>query len=327
MAIALAASTTSAQNADTLSICGTFHMDELRMYQGTVGADLAAVFAGGNEHWWLLTLYGVTYSSDTYYYEWNDEWGYGYDDQMITRVHAASFDFEFFGPDAVVLNEVVSQQLVASSRGDDVFLELRNGDSYDSVDPWGGGLYGAWDIGLESLDGVSFFAGASWGYRFPTDGNGYPIVEPHRVTSQQTSIGDFRPGNAGELLSFVDVVDIGSVGPPPLLPTLSIQDGSVREGNKGTSRLVLTVTLSRNSHDVVTVDYQTADGTPLATSDYSATSGTLTFLPGQTSRTIAISIKGDRKREPNETFSVKLSNAVGATINDAVGTATILNDD
>lgn len=99
------------------------------------------------------------------------------------------------------------------------------------------------------------------------------------------------------------------------------------EGDKGISRLVLTVTLSRNSNDAVSVNYQTVNGTALATSVYSATSGIVTFQPGQTSRTIAISILTDRKREPNETFSVRLSSAAGATIDDAVGAATILNDD
>ena len=151
LAIALAPSTASPQEADTLSISGRFSMDAVRQYQGTVGADLAAIFAKGNEHWWLLTLYGVTYSYDTYYYEWDDESGYGYDNQWITRVHATSFDFEFFGPDADVLNEVVSRQLIMNHRGDDVFLELRNGDYYDSLDPLGGGPHGEWDIGLVSL--------------------------------------------------------------------------------------------------------------------------------------------------------------------------------
>ena len=43
--------------------------------------------------------------------------------------------------------------------------------------------------------------------------------------------------------------------------------------------------------------------------------------------TISISIKGDLAREPDETFSVQLWNAVGATIDDGFATATILNDD
>jgi hypothetical protein len=139
-----------------------------------------------------------------------------------------------------------------------------------------------------------------------------------------------RPGNAGGLFSFDDLVDIGSSEPPvlpPLPPTLSIADASAREGDKGTTSLTLTVTRSGSSDVQVTVQYGTVGGTASSKSDYTPTSGTLTFQPGQTSRTIAVPIKGDRKREPNETFTVQLSNAVGATINDAVATATILNDD
>jgi chitinase len=108
---------------------------------------------------------------------------------------------------------------------------------------------------------------------------------------------------------------------------LSIADASAPEGNKGKSMLSLTVTLSRSISESVTVKYATADGTALAKSDYTATSGTLTFSPGQTTRTIAVALKVDRKREPNETFTVRLSSAVGATIDDAVATATIANDD
>jgi hypothetical protein len=87
------------------------------------------------------------------------------------------------------------------------------------------------------------------------------------------------------------------------------------------------VTLSRSSNDAVSVKYATANSTALAKQDYTATSGTLTIQPGHTSGTISVAIKGDRKREPNEMFSVQLSNAVGATISDAVATGTILNDD
>lgn len=328
LAITLAPCTASAADADTLSISGTFHMDELDEYTGTVGADLAAVFARDNDHWWTLTLYGVTYSYDYFYDAWNDESGYGYDEEFVTCVHATSFDFEFFGPDADVLNEVVSQQLIRGDLLGDGFFTLTNVDYFDSTDPFSSGPYEVWQLGLLPLDrdvGVSF--DAAGGGPFPTDENGYPVVEPQRLHAGRTSIFDRRPGNWGALASFYDAVDIGS-SEPPLPPSLKILDASVLEGDKGTSRLDLTVTLSWSSNDVVTVNYRTANGTALATKDYTAvTNGTLTFQPGQTSGTISISITTDRKREPNETFSVQLFNAVGATINDAVGTVTILNDD
>ena len=62
----------------------------------------------------------------------------------------------------------------------------------------------------------------------------------------------------------------------------------------------------------VTVDYSTADGTALAGSDYVAVSGTLTFAPGQTAMTIIVPTLDDNVVEPTETFTLNLSNAVGA---------------
>src|SRR5262245_8069998 len=92
--IALIPRTASAQVGDTLSISGTFNMDRI---EGTVGADLAGAFARDNEHWWTLTLHGVTYSHAHGYDEWNDEWSYGYHEASVTGVHATSFEFQFFG--------------------------------------------------------------------------------------------------------------------------------------------------------------------------------------------------------------------------------------
>ena len=90
----------------------------------------------------------------------------------------------------------------------------------------------------------------------------------------------------------------------------------------------MTVTLSSASSQMVTVNYRTADRTALESNkDYLKMTGTLTFQPGERSKTVAVAFKGDRQREPDETFTVQLSNAVGATLGRSVGTATILNDD
>jgi chitinase len=72
--------------------------------------------------------------------------------------------------------------------------------------------------------------------------------------------------------------------------------------------------------------YQTANATAQSKSDYNATRGSLTFWPGETRRTIALWIRSDRKREGAETFTVRLSNATGAVIEDPVGMVTILDD-
>ena len=88
------------------------------------------------------------------------------------------------------------------------------------------------------------------------------------------------------------------------------------------------MTLTPASVETVTVQYATADGTAtLANRDYIKASGTLTFSPGQTSRAIDVSVKGDRKREADETFFVDLMNPVNAVIADGRGTGTIRNDD
>jgi hypothetical protein len=117
------------------------------------------------------------------------------------------------------------------------------------------------------------------------------------------------------------------VAPPPPLPTLSIDDVSVNEGSAGTSTATLTVTLSAAAAGAVTVNYATVDGTATAGSDYLAGSGTLTFAIGETVKTVAITINGDAVVEPNETFRVDLAGPTGATIADAQGQGTVVNDD
>jgi hypothetical protein len=112
------------------------------------------------------------------------------------------------------------------------------------------------------------------------------------------------------------------------LPTLSIDNVSVLEGDAGTTDAVFTVTLSAAIDRVVTVDYATANGTATAGSDFVATSGTLTFPAGSAgSQTITVLVNGDTDVEPNETFFVDLSSPVNATIAVGRGTGTILNDD
>jgi probable HAF family extracellular repeat protein len=110
-------------------------------------------------------------------------------------------------------------------------------------------------------------------------------------------------------------------------PRISIGNVSRVEGHSGTTLFVFTVTLSAASSVPVTVNFATANGTATAGSDYNAQSGTVTFAPGQTSKTISIVVRGDRRIESNETFFVNLSGAVGALIVDGQGLGTILDDD
>jgi hypothetical protein len=88
-----------------------------------------------------------------------------------------------------------------------------------------------------------------------------------------------------------------------------------------------TVTLSVASNLTVNVNFATANGTANAGSDYQSTNGTLTFNPGDLTKTVGVTINGDVNFETNETFVVNLSTAVNATIADNQGAGTIQNDD
>ncbi len=115
--------------------------------------------------------------------------------------------------------------------------------------------------------------------------------------------------------------------------SLRVTDARVREGNSGTATLEFTVTLMLDNVNpdgptVVTVDYQTADDTATAgSSDYVATNGSLTFNPGETTKTFNVTVNGDTRKEPNETFFVNLSNAINAGISDGQGVGIIIDED
>ena len=116
-------------------------------------------------------------------------------------------------------------------------------------------------------------------------------------------------------------------------PKLSITSSSVAEGNSGSRAVRLFVNLSIPSTRTVTVDYATQDGTgntikPAITgSDYTATSGKLTFLPGTTALTLDIPILGDQSVEFDEIFTVNLTNPYGAILGNSKGIVKILDDD
>ena len=105
--------------------------------------------------------------------------------------------------------------------------------------------------------------------------------------------------------------------------SLSIADATVDEG--GEAEFV--VTLSVPSTENVTVRYRTASGTAVEGTDFDAASGTLTFSAGEAEKTIRVQTREDDTDEPNETFTVTLSGASGATLADAIATGTIVDDD
>ena len=121
---------------------------------------------------------------------------------------------------------------------------------------------------------------------------------------------------------------IGTIADNDEAPTLiSISDPTITEGDSGTLTAIFTLTLSAPSGQPVSVSFATADGTASAASDYVArTTSTLTFLPGQTSRAIGVSVNGDLVQEPNETFFLNLTNPVSVILADVQGVGTILDN-
>ncbi len=112
---------------------------------------------------------------------------------------------------------------------------------------------------------------------------------------------------------------------PP--PTLSIQDAIVSESAPGTTtKAVFTVRLTGSTRLPVSVSFATQDGTAAAGIDYAAQSGLLVFAPGLANQTISIEVMGDAMFKSNATFSVILSNPSGATIAQAVGACTIIDN-
>jgi len=117
------------------------------------------------------------------------------------------------------------------------------------------------------------------------------------------------------------------VPPGATLPSISIGDVGVAEGDGGTTSAVFTVTLSAPSGQTVSASFSTADGTATAGQDYVAAAGTVFFAPGSTAQPVSVDVVGDVVFEGDETFVVNLGNPVNGTIGDGQGVGTIVDDD
>jgi Tol biopolymer transport system component len=112
------------------------------------------------------------------------------------------------------------------------------------------------------------------------------------------------------------------------MPSLSIGDASIVEGNSGTQTLAFDVTLSAAPTTNVTFAIATANGTALAGTDYVAKAVAGATIPaGVTSYTLLVTVNGDVTYENSETFQVQVSNVSGATVADGSAVGTIANDD
>lgn len=177
-------------------------------------------------------------------------------------------------------------------------------------------------VQLGALDGTNGFAV-----------QGIPLEEGGRSAR---TIGDINGDSADDFIvgasrAQANGPDSGSayiVFGQPGPPSLSIGDVTVLERGPAVTRATFTVTLSSPSTQSITVEYSTvAEGAEADVDFVPIISGMLTFAPGHTRQTISVTILNDNLREEIETFSVVLDSSVNAPILDAVGEATILDDD
>lgn len=113
------------------------------------------------------------------------------------------------------------------------------------------------------------------------------------------------------------------------VPVVTPGHVTVGEGHSGTTDVVVPITLDRPNHEPVTVDYVTLDYTAVAPPDYVPASGTLTFAPGETEKSVTIQVNGDTDPEPNEVALISLRNSTNASIGGffGLGLVSIVEDD
>jgi hypothetical protein len=112
----------------------------------------------------------------------------------------------------------------------------------------------------------------------------------------------------------------------PRKASITINDVQVTEGNAGTKTLAFTARIKGRRNAGTSVAWAAENVTATAGSDYVAGNGTVSFSSGKAQR-INVTVLGDQTDEPNETLNVNLSGAVNATIADAQGVGTIVDDD
>ncbi len=175
--------------------------------------------------------------------------------------------------------------------------------------------------GAASLDGLlAVSTGAA-----PTEGQTFQVLDAASRTGTFASTTGTSSGPYAVRYDADGVTLVTTSGAD--LPTLSIDDASVAEGQAGTSTATFAARLSAAATSTVTVDFATANRTARAPGDYAPASGTVTFAPGQVERPVTVTAAGDTAPEPDETFAVALDDAEGARFADAEALGTILNDD
>ena len=201
------------------------------------------------------------------------------------------------------------------------------GDGFDTIDCAGGIAVGDNPIAIEVWQYLSGEPSETWlGVNGGVD---LPAGAYRLLVCGTTSIVDWAGhvldgnGNGTGGDDFVRNFEIAA-GP---MPSISITDDAVIEGDVGTVNTNYTISLSFASSIEVRVNWATSPGTATSGVDYIAGSGTAIFPPFTTTQNVQVAVVGDLEPEIDETFTVELTGPVNATIADGTGTGTIIDDD
>jgi len=162
--------------------------------------------------------------------------------------------------------------------------------------------------------------GGSWGRSHVNLGN---FAGPGDTIRLRWDLGS--DGCAGSVGWYLDDVNVFSCRPN--VPSVTVADIALAEGDAGRSNAIFTVSLSAPTITPVVVGFQTVDGTARHGNDFEAAAGTLVIPAGRTSGQIAVAVKGDIVPEGDEVFFLRLTGAANATIADPVAQATVVEDD
>ena len=157
-----------------------------------------------------------------------------------------------------------------------------------------------------------------------------PVQTTHDTVDESNETFTLMLSTSSPDVTLATTTATGTITDDDGAPSLSVAAASGPEGGL----VNFTVRLSPASGQAVTVAYATAPGTATSSADgvgadFTATAGTLTFASGETSRPVPVLITDDSVHDPNETFTLMLSNPLGATLTatDATATGTILDDE
>ncbi|MCY4454665.1 MAG: hypothetical protein OXC01_22265, partial [Immundisolibacterales bacterium] len=211
---------------------------------------------------------------------------------------------EHDGTNDIVFNLVFSEEVYEGTESLDKNKAVR-----EALTVTGGTARGARRIVKTSFDAYRIWVRPS--------GPGTVTIALHPPDSCNSSSPTCTPD--GRKLS--ERIEAQVIGPP----TLTVADAQAHEAPGAV--LGFQVGMSRAATGTVTVEYATSDVSATAGADYTETSGTLTFAPGETGKTVNVPVLDDSHDEGNETMTLTLSNASGAYITDAEATGTIENSD